>query len=290
MFGGSQDGGGTWGHFSPWPVDLGSPPLYMIAMREETVIVSLVAVSFICGIFASFLIFPQAPVQKMEKNEAQKKGVNATVEGVGPAPVELKGGVKAHLVGVGESGKGKVAPLWVRASPGEGRTLVNIKNLFFWIDTQYSIRLASEISRDRHPEGGEYDLMYSVGTNSSIVGGPSAGAALTVATLAAIQNKTLNEGVIMTGTIEKGGDIGEVGGILAKAKAAERKGFDVFLIPEGQMIQVRYVPREYCRNIGNFRYCTTEYKKQKTDVQEEVGIDVVEVENIDEAFEHFVDS
>ena len=51
-----------------------------------------------------------------------------------------------------------------------------------------------------------------------LIGGPSAGAAIAVATVAAIEGKNVSKDAVITGTIEEGGYIGEVGGVFEKPK------------------------------------------------------------------------
>ena len=63
----------------------------------------------------------------------------------------------------------------------------------------------------------EYDLVYTIKANATVIEGASAGAALAVATVAALTGKELNSSVMMTGTINHDGTIGPVGGIFEKA-------------------------------------------------------------------------
>ena len=51
-----------------------------------------------------------------------------------------------------------------------------------------------------------------------LIGGPSAGAAIAVATVAAIEGKNVSKDAVITGTIEEGGYIGEVGAVFEKPK------------------------------------------------------------------------
>lgn len=78
------------------------------------------------------------------------------------------------------------------------------------------------------------------GANYTITGpidGPSAGAILTVGTLAALRDDPLDEKVTMTGTISPDGTVGVVGLVLYKIKAAAKAGFDTVLIPYGTQRQ-----------------------------------------------------
>jgi len=189
---------------------------------------------------------------------------------------------------VDSQGKGVVTRLKVEVKPGEGRTLVNIDQLLFWVDTQNSIRLAKRVAENITGfDLSNVDLFYAIETNASLIEGPSAGAAITIATIAAIENRTINESVMITGTINPDGSIGQVGEIVAKAKAAKDVGATLFLVPKGQSVQIYYMPQEECKKIGFMTYCRIEYKQQRIDVSKEVGIEIREVANIEEALKYF---
>jgi uncharacterized protein len=117
---------------------------------------------------------------------------------------------------VDQQGNGVVTILDVQAASGYERTLVNIDKLLFWTDTQNSIRTARFVAENITGVNlSNYDLIYTVKANATVIEGASAGAALTVATVAAIQGKEINTSVMMTGTINHDGTIGPVGEILS---------------------------------------------------------------------------
>lgn len=197
--------------------------------------------------------------------------------------------VYLKIPAVDNQGNGVVTTLKVETKPGEGRVLVTINQLLFWVDTQDSIRTAKEVAQNiTGIDTSSIDFVYEIETNASIIEGPSAGAAMTVATIAALENKTINQSVMMTGTINHDGTIGPVGEIVAKAKASKDVGATLFLVPLGQAVQTYYKPEEYCKKFGPITYCTTEYKPEKIDVAKEVGIEVKEVANIQEALKYFL--
>jgi len=119
------------------------------------------------------------------------------------------------------------------------------------------------------------------------VEGPSAGAALTVATIAALEGAETNRSVMMTGTIREDGTIGPVGGVLEKAKAAASIGAKKLLVPPGQSVEITYETKKNCRQMGWTEYCSTETVQMSHDVAEESGIHVVEVQNVRSALGHF---
>jgi len=179
--------------------------------------------------------------------------------------------------------------LKVQTIPGEGRTLVNVDNLLFWVDTQFSIRTAKSVAENvTKLDLSKVDLIYTIETDASVIEGQSAGAALTVVTVAALENKTINKNVIITGTMMPDGKIGPVGSIFEKAKAAKDINATLFLVPQGQGTQTNYMPEKKCEKIGPINYCTTEYKQGKIDISRDAGIDVKEVSDINEALTYFL--
>ena len=79
------------------------------------------------------------------------------------------------------------------------------------------------------------DLDFTVEIDSGSVGGPSAGLAFTLAVLDELTAGELTGGatVAVTGTIDVGGRVGAVGGVVQKTAAVRDLGADVFLVPAG---------------------------------------------------------
>jgi uncharacterized protein len=228
------------------------------------------------------LASPKISVTVVEE-KIQKKIVEIVSENVSVSRVATK------LVAVDEQGNGVIAELEVAVRSGEGRILVNIERLLFWVDTQYSIQVARDVAFDYlNVSRSAVDLIYTVRTNGSIVGGPSAGAAICVATIAALQNKELREDTVITGRISPDGKVLPVGDIVAKARAAKEAGFTRFLVPTGQAKQVEYQREERCERIGAMQICRIEYTPVQIDVEEEIGIEVIEVNNIVEVADLFL--
>ena len=65
--------------------------------------------------------------------------------------------------------------------------------------------------------------------------GPSAGAAMAVGFIAMFKGDHIQRGIALTGTIEPGGQIGPVGSIPDKIRAAALEGYRTVLVPRGQM-------------------------------------------------------
>lgn len=193
-----------------------------------------------------------------------------------------------YLPAVDSKGNGVMTLLVVEAVPGSGRTLVDIDNLLFWGDTQHSIRIAKNVAGNiTGIDVNDYDLVYNVYANASVIGGESAGAALVLATISVLQNRTLRQDVIITGTINHDGTIGPVQAILPKAKAAKANNATLFLVPLLQSREVMYETRQHCEKFGATEFCTEEQIPKKVNISEESGITVIEVGSIRDALQYF---
>lgn len=193
-----------------------------------------------------------------------------------------------NVVGVDNHGNGIMGNVTVEIQEGKGRVLVDTTPLQ-GIYTQDSERIAVEVAADITGfDFSEYDVIYSIVTdNAHVIDGPSAGGALTLATVAAIEEREISRNFAMTGTIEEDGNIGPVGEVLVKTKAAADHGVTVFLIPEGQAVQNQYVrkiktpsPGWYIETIEPVRVNVIEYAEEKWSMK------VYEVSDINEAIEY----
>lgn len=190
---------------------------------------------------------------------------------------------------VDQDGNGVATILDVQVVRGERRALVNIDKLFFWTDTQNSIRKSRTVAENITGfDLSFYDIIYTITANASVIEGPSAGGALTVATIAALERKSVNLSVMMTGTMEHDGYIGPVGEITAKANAAREIGAELFIVPVGQSIETVYDSREVCENIGWTKICRIERTPRQVNVQEEAGIPVIEASSIRDVLPYFI--
>jgi len=199
------------------------------------------------------------------------------------------GSASLNAPAIDNVGNGVALMLTVDIVPGKGRVLADINNLIFWTDTQTSIQTAQRVAQNITKEDlSKVDIIYDVNSNASIIEGPSAGAAMTIATVAALENKTLDPHVMITGTINPDGTIGPVGAIAEKATAAKEVGATLFLVPAGQSVQKVYNPVQKCENVGPVQYCTTNYITQNVNVSKTAGIEVKEVGTIDEALKYFL--
>jgi len=193
-----------------------------------------------------------------------------------------------NIPAIDTEGNGVLTVLSVSAIPGSGKTLVDIDGLLFWADTQSSIRTAKLVAEEYTGLNlNEYDIIYNIQAEASLIGGPSAGTAIAIATIAALEGNELKEDVMITGSVNHDGTIGPVTGIVEKANAAKEIGANLFLVPLLQGNEVVYETKEYCREFGLTEFCTTETIPKKVNVAEEVGIEVKEVGSVKEALEYF---
>jgi uncharacterized protein len=197
--------------------------------------------------------------------------------------------VELKVPAVNSAGKGVPTILSVESTLGTGKTLVSIENLLFWEDTQQSIRMARYVAgRTTGKNLNDFDLVYSVRVNNaSLIGGPSAGAAIAIATIFALNSEKPNPNVIISGTINHDGTIGPVSEILEKAKAAKAANAELFLVPLSQSSDIDYDTSEHCQTFGTTEICSTETRTRKINVSQEAGIKVIEVESIEQALQYF---
>ncbi len=157
--------------------------------------------------------------------------------------------------------KGSAADLFLEVNEGQGRVFIESFPLSK-LDTQISTRFAKEVACSfLEKDCSNYDFFYTIRANSAIIGGPSAGAAIAVLTISVLEDLPLDETMTITGTINSGGIIGPVGGILEKIDAASEIGLDKVLIPKYSQV-----------NQSNL----TEYRKK-------YDINIIEVSQLTEA-------
>ena len=249
-------------------------------MRKELLIgillVILLAYIFLVGIpvikveTEKKVIEMKAPEEKLNENDFHKS-------------------VEILLPAVEEEGKGIMAWLEVEVHEGEGKTLLEINDILFCDDTQESIRIAKSVAGEMtNVDTSDYDIFYSINANASKIEGPSAGPAMAIATSIALQNKTLNNSVVISGYLKEDGKIARVSGLLAKAEVAKQNEVELFLVPLGQRIQTKTETKKNCEHDALTTFCETETVEKRVDIQEEVGIDVVEVGSVEEALGYFV--
>ncbi len=181
------------------------------------------------------------------------------------------GSIKLLAVSEGPAGlEGSVATLELDVQKGSGRVFIDTFPTAK-IDTQLSTRFAKDMAcKYLNLDCSNLDFFYTIRADSPIVGGPSAGAAVTTLTISLLKGIELDDDVVITGTINSGGLIGTVGGIKEKIDAAAGADLKKALIPETS----RYVEE------NNKTLDMVKYGLDK-------GIKVAEVGSIDEVLSHY---
>jgi uncharacterized protein len=174
----------------------------------------------------------------------------------------------------------------VIVTEGNGHVFVDTQP-YTQVDLQGSARMATLVASDiTGIDPTRHDFYFIIEVTSPIVSGPSAGAALTVAAIADIEDWQLIDGVVMTGMINPDGSIGPVGGIPYKLDAAAQHGTSLFIVPEGQ-VNVVITENTIVRK-GAF--VAVEEKTIEVDLVErgqELDVEVVEAITIEDAVELF---
>ncbi len=189
-----------------------------------------------------------------------------------PVTFAVEGHMK--LLAVSKSGdmfEGSTADLYLSIKKGSGRVFIDSFPLTK-LDTQISTRFAKEIACDYlNIDCSNLDFFYVISGKASLIGGPSAGSAITVLTASLLEKKKLNHSVAITGTINAGGFIGPVGGIIQKIHAAKEANISLVLIPYGSSLKDLNTNKTY--NIS--------------EIEKHEGIKVVEISHISEALPYF---
>lgn len=147
------------------------------------------------------------------------------------------------VLAVDETDRGHVIGLEVVVKEGKSNLFINVANVVVDETLQSSAQTAIHIARDVTKTSLiNKDILINIKSEEPgqnlIISGGSAGAAMTLAAMAAMQGKTLRKDVLITGTINFDHTIGRIGAARAKALAAKEKGAVLFLVPQEQKSEV----------------------------------------------------
>ncbi len=184
---------------------------------------------------------------------------------------------------------GSTADLYLRIQEGSGGVYIDTFPLTK-LDTQLSTRFAQQIACDFvDKECTDKDFFYTIRSDATIIGGPSAGAALATLTIAMLDDLKINESVAITGTINVGGLIGPVGSLIGKIDAAKEAGMTKVLIPRGSRYEEK-PEHSYNERLANmsaeFYRINNETNATEVDLfmyGEIIGVEVKEVGTVQEA-------
>ncbi|AIJ05160.1 serine protease-like protein [Methanocaldococcus bathoardescens] len=179
--------------------------------------------------------------------------------------------IKAPAVSLTDMGYvGVPINIQINVTKGDGHVFMDTMPLTE-LDMQGSARIAAKVAGEiTGKDMNKYNTYIIVRSDVPVVGGPSAGATMTIGIICELMNWSLNKHVMMTGTINPDGSIGPVGGILEKIEAAKKANCTIMLIPKGQ----RFIDVD-----GN--------KVDAVEFGKKLGIKVIEVGSIYEAIPYF---
>jgi uncharacterized protein len=197
------------------------------------------------------------------------------------------------IVAVSSNGEGVTGNLTVKLIPGNNNVLINT-NPFLETDIQYSANTAVAVAKLSSNYNYDKDFIFDFKAGEAqLIGGESAGAAIAIATIAALQNKNLKNEAVITGTINPDGTIGKIGWVIEKAKAVADAGYKYFLVPKGQS-KVTYYEKQLVREPFGFGFeiLNTRYVPKTIDLKkvakDEWNLEVIEVSTIGEALPYFM--
>ncbi|MCA9495515.1 MAG: hypothetical protein KC589_01115 [Nanoarchaeota archaeon] len=172
-----------------------------------------------------------------------------------------------NLLAVSEDSKGDIfsgslIKLNLEIKPGSGKTFVNLKTIEE-IDTQISIINSKKIACELFElDCDSYDFYYEFDGAALILKGPSASSAIAIITAKTVNKQKIDKKSVITGSLNSGGIIGNVGGVDKKIEIAKENGFEKVLIP-----------------------VFSKYNKSK--YEDEMDIKIVPVMNVIEAYNAF---
>jgi predicted S18 family serine protease len=179
---------------------------------------------------------------------------------------------------------GSVMNISVTAQPGKGRVLVETTPLM-GIVFQDAANTAVAVAQNRtRADLAGTDIFFSIRADEEIsaIDGPSAGALMTLLTIAALEHRAIDPDITLTGTIDRNGHIGAIGGAVEKATAAKQDGITRFLIPRENSDLTIYDQREV--NYRGFQLIdyVPRTVEARTYIMQNVGITVDYVDFIDD--------
>lgn len=178
---------------------------------------------------------------------------------------------------------GSMTDVAVEIRPGQGRVLVQTTPLM-GIVFQDAANTAVAVARDRTGANlSASDVIFSITAEHEVtaVDGPSAGALMTLITIAAIEDRAVDPSVTLTGTVDESGHVGAIGGVVEKAKAAKAGGKTTLILPAENRESVQYTDQSF--NYGGFTFIRRVPQRVSTvDALKDIGITIVFADTIDD--------
>jgi uncharacterized protein len=204
--------------------------------------------------------------QNLSRTEEQLKNETRTRQMYEREIINLTAIAKSdyYVIAVDQNNVGHLIPLEVVLKNGSGNLFLNVANVLidevFQSSAQTAVKVAREITGvNLANKDVLINIESPVEAQGLILEGGSAGAAMTLTAIAAMQGKTIRKDVLITGTINEDHSIGKIGAAREKGLAAKESGAVLFLVPVGQ----------------------------KSDVGD-IGIEVIEVGTIEDAAQYAI--
>ncbi|MBR9692929.1 hypothetical protein GOV07_03270, partial [Candidatus Woesearchaeota archaeon] len=185
---------------------------------------------------------------------------------------------------------GGTADLFLEMKPGNGQIFIDTYPLTR-VDTQSSTRFANQVACAYvETDCSRYDFFYTIRAGSPVIGGPSAGAAIAVLTVAMLDGLELDSNMAMTGTINSGGLIGPVAGEKEKSMAAAEAGLTTVLISSFSVPQTlnRTYVEQLNRSMNERGNESINLSRFYIPVElDGLGVNIVRVSSLEEALAQF---
>ncbi|CAG0959032.1 Lon protease 1 [Methanosarcinales archaeon] len=183
---------------------------------------------------------------------------------------------------------GSIMNISVEIKPGKGRILVDTKPLMGVVFQDAANTAAYTAQKKTGKDLSGSDIIFSIDATYEVpsVDGPSAGALMTLLVVGGLNNLELRKDMTMTGTIDKDGHVGEIGGVIEKAKAAKESGKNLILIPGENSRLIQYI--EKTRNYYGITVIerVPETIDTKDYIEKNIGINVEYIDNFDDVLKY----
>ncbi len=183
--------------------------------------------------------------QNLSRTEEQLKNETRTRQIYEREIINLTAVAKSdyYAIAVDQNNVGHLIPLEVVLKNGSGNLFFNVANVLvdeeFQSSSQTAIKVAREITgANLANKDVLINIESPVEAQGLIIEGGSAGAAMTLTAMAAMQGKIIRKDVLITGTINSDHSIGKIGAAREKGLAAKESGAMLFLVPVGQKSDV----------------------------------------------------
>ena len=187
--------------------------------------------------------------------------------------------------------EGTVMNITVDVRNGTGLVLVNTE-IPTGVDFQTSAKTAVQVAQGyTNANISNKDIIFSITAKNNdelqAVDGQSAGMAMTVLLVMEIEDRPINDKVLLTGTIQPDGSIGPIGGVAEKADAAGKYDADTFIVPKGQAITLVQECQESREGPFLYKSCKSEAKPLSPITEEMYGMRVVEATDLKSVLYYF---